>query len=218
MGIFSFRNKNEKEAEEKKYRFGMEGMLREVLDKNSKGQESLDTLSKEIRQIGTDVRKHDMALEDCLDVLEEQREEETQSQKKIAELESGQEKLLQVLDAYQEQVWNMMRYAAEHDPAWVAQIDLIRNAVRGKQISGGISLIEETGVRVDYALHEVIEIIDTAEEERAQVIVLTIFNIRERKYEIGVLTAIGVKKAKVAAYRYVQTDGQEQGTSLERGL
>lgn len=30
-------------------------------------------------------------------------------------------------------------------------------------------------------------------------VVLTIFNIRERKYEIGVLTAIGVKKAKVAA-------------------
>ncbi|KFI60957.1 ABC transporter permease [Bifidobacterium cuniculi] len=28
--------------------------------------------------------------------------------------------------------------------------------------------------------------------------VLTVFNIRERKYEIGVLTAIGVKKAKVA--------------------
>ncbi|MUH59789.1 ABC transporter permease [Bifidobacterium canis] len=30
-------------------------------------------------------------------------------------------------------------------------------------------------------------------------IILTIFNIRERKYEIGVLTAIGVKKVKVAA-------------------
>lgn len=30
-------------------------------------------------------------------------------------------------------------------------------------------------------------------------VVLTTFNIRERKYEIGVLTAIGVKKAKVAA-------------------
>jgi cell division protein FtsX len=30
-------------------------------------------------------------------------------------------------------------------------------------------------------------------------VVLTIFNIRERKYEIGVLTAIGVKKSKVAA-------------------
>ena len=29
--------------------------------------------------------------------------------------------------------------------------------------------------------------------------ILTIFNIRERKYEIGVLTAIGVKKWKVAA-------------------
>ncbi|MDR1409305.1 MAG: ABC transporter permease [Oscillospiraceae bacterium] len=30
-------------------------------------------------------------------------------------------------------------------------------------------------------------------------IVLNIFNIRERKYEVGVLTAIGIKKAKVAA-------------------
>jgi molecular chaperone GrpE (heat shock protein) len=152
-----------------------------------------------------------MALEDCLDALEEQREEEAQSQKRIAELESGQEKLLQVLDAYQEQVWNMMRYAAEHDPAWVAQIDLIRNAVRGKQISGGISLIEETGVRVDYALHEVIEIIDTAEEERAQV-------VAEIYHPGYVYMGVVKKKAKVAAYRYVQTDGQEQGTGLERGI
>ncbi len=211
MGIFSFRYKNGKETEEESYRFRTEQLLQKILDGNARGQELLDALSQQIRQTGTDVRKHDMALEDCLDVLEEQREEETQSQKKIAELESGQEKLLQVLDAYQEQVWNMMRYAAEHDPAWMAQIDLIRNAVRGKQISGGISLIEETGVRVDYALHEVIEIIDTAEEERAQV-------IAEIYHPGYVYMGVVKKKAKVAAYRYVQTDGQEQGTSLERGL
>ncbi len=211
MGIFSFRYKNGKETEEESDRFRTEQLLQKILDGNARGQELLDALSQQIRQTGTDVRKHDMALEDCLDVLEEQREEETQSQKKIAELESGQEKLLQVLDAYQEQVWNMMRYAAEHDPAWMAQIDLIRNAVRGKQISGGISLIEETGVRVDYALHEVIEIIDTAEEERAQV-------IAEIYHPGYVYMGVVKKKAKVAAYRYVQTDGQEQGTSLERGL
>lgn len=30
-------------------------------------------------------------------------------------------------------------------------------------------------------------------------VVLTLFNVRERKYEVGVLTAIGVRKAKVAA-------------------
>ena len=211
MGIFSFRNKNGKETEEESYRFRTEQLLQKILDGNAREQELLDALSQQIRQTGTDVRKHDMALEDCLDVLEEQREEETQSQKRIAELEAGQEKLLQVLDAYQEQVWNMMRYAAEHDPAWVAQIDLVRNAVRGKQISGGISLIEETGVRVDYALHEVIEIIDTAEEERAQV-------VAEIYHPGYVYMGVVKKKAKVAAYRYVQTDGQEQGTSLERGL
>ncbi|PLS28400.1 ABC transporter permease [Bifidobacterium anseris] len=35
-------------------------------------------------------------------------------------------------------------------------------------------------------------------------VVMTIFNIRERKYEIGVLTAIGVRKAKVAAQYAVE--------------
>ena len=199
MGIFSFLNKNEKEAEEKKYRFGMEGMLREVRDKNTKGQELLEALSKELRQIGTDVRKHDMALEDCLDALEEQREEESQSQKRIAELEDGQDKLLEVLDVYQEQMWNMMRYAAENDPAWVPQIELIRNAVKGKLISGGISLIEETGCKVDYALHEVIEVLDTTDEGRLQTVA--------KIYHPGsVYKGTVRKKAKVAAYRYTAAE------------
>jgi ABC-type antimicrobial peptide transport system, permease component len=35
-------------------------------------------------------------------------------------------------------------------------------------------------------------------------VVLNIFNIRERKYEVGVLTAIGIKKAKVAAQFVVE--------------
>lgn len=199
MGIFSFLNKNEKEAEEKKYRFGMEGMLREVQDKNTKGQELLEALSKELRQIGTDVRKHDMALEDCLDALEEQREEESQSQKRIAELETGQDRLLEILDVYQEQVWNMMRYASEHDPAWVPQIELVQNAVKGKQMSGGIVLIEETGCKVDYALHEVIEVLDTTDEGRIQTVA--------KIYHPGsVYKGTVRKKAKVAAYRYTSAE------------
>ena len=202
MGIFSFRNREEKEAEEKKFRFETEERLEKILGERVKEQEFLETLSREIRQIGTDVRKHDMALEDCLDALEEQREEETQSQKRIDELEAGQEKLLQVLDAYQEQMWNMMRYAREHDPAWVSQIELVQNAVKGKQISGGIGLIEETGVKVDYGLHEVIETIDTEKEEQSQI-------VAEIYHPGYAYKGVVKKKAKVAAYRYVQTERQE---------
>ena len=36
-------------------------------------------------------------------------------------------------------------------------------------------------------------------------VVLNIFNVRERKYEIGVLTAIGMKKSKVAAQFLVES-------------
>ena len=36
-------------------------------------------------------------------------------------------------------------------------------------------------------------------------VVLNIFNVRERKYEIGVLTAIGMKKAKVATQFLVES-------------
>lgn len=137
---------------------------------------------------------YDMALEDCLDMLADQQENETQSQKRVRELEDAQEKLLQVVETYQEQMWDMQRYVAENDPAWIPQLELSQSAVKGKMISGGITLIDEIGAEVDYTYHEVVEARDTAEDLKAR----TVAEIFHPGYAYkGVVK----KKAKVAAYR-----------------
>ena len=167
MGKFSLRKKDEKEDQ---FRQRIDEMLGKLLDENMKGRERLEKLSEEILQNRADVRKHDMALEDCLDALADQQENETQSQKRIRELEDAQEKLLQVMEMYQDQMWYMRRYAAENDPAWVPQLELSQGAVKRKMISSGVTLIDETGVEVDYTYHEVIEIRDIAETSKARTV------------------------------------------------
>lgn len=196
MGVFSFYKKEEKEKEEQ-FRQRMDEMLGKLMDENTKGQERLEKLSGEILQNRADIRKHDMALEDCLDALAEQQESETQSQKRIRELEDAQEKLLRVVESYQEQMWDMRRYAAKNDPAWLSQLELSESAVKGKMISGGITLIDETGVEVDYRYHEVIEVRDTAEALKAR-------TVAEIFYPGYAYKGMVKKKAKVAAYRNIE--------------
>lgn len=193
MGIFSLRKKDEKEDQ---FRQRIDEMLGKLLDENMKGRERLEKLSEEILQNRADVRKHDMALEDCLDALADQQENETQSQKRIRELEDAQEKLLQVMEMYQDQMWYMRRYATENDPAWVPQLELSQGAVKRKMISSGVTLIDETGVEVDYTYHEVIEIRDIAETSKAR-------TVAEIFYPGYVYKGVVKKKAKVAAYRNV---------------
>lgn len=193
MGIFSLHKKEDKEE---LFRQRIDEMLGKLLDENEKGQERLEKLSKEILQNRADIRKHDMALEDCLDALADQQENETQSQKRIRELEDAQEKLLHVVETYQEQMWYMRRYAMENDPAWVPQLELSQDAVKRAVISNGITLIDEIGVEVDYTYHEVVEIRDIAETSKAR-------SVAEIFHPGYIYKGVVKKKAKVAAYRNV---------------
>lgn len=195
MGIFSFRAKREKEELEELFRRRIEEQLSKIIEEGQEKNRLLESVSQGVRQNSTDIRKHDMALEDCLDMLEEQREEETQSQKRIKELKEDQEKLLELLAVYQEQVWDMRKYAAGHDQAWASQLELAGHAVKGKEMISGIKVIDETGADVDYSLHEIIEIRDTDEAGRAQ----TIAEIFHPGY---VYKGVVKKKAKAAAYRH----------------
>lgn len=187
MGIFSFRRKNGNETQEERFRRSMDRRLSELLDKKEEELSLLQTISREVRQNSADIRRHDMALEDCLEMLEEQREEEIQGRKRI-------EELLNLLEVYQEQMWSMRRYAAGHDPAWLPQLELSKETVKGKEKICGISWIEEIGVRVDYGMHEVIEVRETADEGMAQIVAEVCQPGYLYKGEVR-------KKAKVIAYR-----------------
>lgn len=190
MGIFSFNKNNEKEAAETVFRQKTEESLAKLAKEVKQGQELLEKLSQDVRQAGSDVRRHDMALEDCLEALEEQQEAE----KQVRKLEAEQEKLLKLLAVYQEQLWGMKRYAEQKDPAWLTQLELVEKAAEGSRLSCGIAWIEETGVQVDYELHEVIEARAVSQEQ---------MDMRVAEvYSPGMICQGSVrKKARVAAYR-----------------
>lgn len=194
MGIFTFRKQNEKEAEEKAFRQKTEDMLGKLAEEIRKGQELTEALSQDVRQVGADVRRHDMALEDCLDALEEQQEEKRGSQKQIRKLAAEQEKLLKLLTVYREQLWGMERYAEKNDPGWLQQLGLVEKAAEGSRLSCGIAWIEEAGVQVDYELHDVIEARAVSDGQ---------LDMRVAEvYSPGVIWQGEVKKkARVAAYR-----------------
>lgn len=194
MGIFSFRSKGEKDAKEELFRRRIDDQILKLLDKKDEERSLLETLSKEIQQNSTDIRKHDMALEDCLEMLTEQQEEKTQDRKRMNELEEEQNKLLKLLEVYQEQMWRMRKYASEHDPIWFSQLELSKEAVKGRENLCGITLIEEAGARLDYALHEVIEVRETADEGKAQ----TVAEVCEPGY---IYRGVVKRKAKIIAYR-----------------
>lgn len=194
MGIFSLHRNNEKEAEEKAFRQKTEEMLTRLEGEMRKEQEILGTLSQDVKQTGADVRRHDMALEDCLDALDEQQEEKRRSQKQIRKLEEDKENLLGLLAVYQEQLWGMKKYAEQKDSAWFRQLGLVEKAAEGGRLSCGIAWIEEAGVKVDYALHDVIDVRAASGPEQDMQVA--------EVYSPGCIYQGNVKKkAKVAAYR-----------------
>lgn len=153
----------------------------------------LTTLSKDVKQNGTDISRHDMALEDCLDMLEEWGKERVYEQKQRQSLEQEREKLLQMLGTYQEQLWNMKTYAEKNDSAWHQQLLLVEKVVQEKMVFSGITAIDRTDCVVNYELHEVIELIDTEDMNRDRTVAVV--------YRPGYLYRGEVrKKAQVAAY------------------
>ena len=194
MGIFSFFKNEEKEAEERAFRQKTEEMLTKLTEEMKKGQELSETLSQDVRQVGSDIRRHDMALEDCLDALEEQQEEQKESRKQIRKLEAEQEKLLKLLSVYREQLWGMKQYAQQNAQEWLSQLELMEKAAEGARLSSGITWIEEAGVQVDYALHEVIEARAVSGEEKDMRVAQVYSPGMIRNGEV-------IKKARVAAYR-----------------
>lgn len=151
---------------------------------------------KEIQGLGTEVRKHNMTLEDTLDELEQQSEEETESRKQLRQIEKERDQLLGLVGAYEEQIWSMRNFVGEQNEMFLNQMKLMERVLQGNRMPCGITLIAEMEGQVDYRLYEVIEAVDTTEAEKDRTIA--------RIYSPGYLYhGKVIRKAKVAAYRVV---------------
>ena len=153
----------------------------------------LDALCKEVKQNGTDISRHDMALEDCLDMLEEWEKERAGEKKQRQNMEKEREKWMQMFRTYQEQLWSMKSYAEKNDDAWYQQILLVENVIQEQMLSCGITAIDKKDCMVNYEFHEVIELKDTEDVCKDKMVAVV--------YSPGYLYQGEVKqKAQVAAY------------------
>lgn len=187
--------KNEKNSIEEMKK-EIQGIGKEVQEAGKEIGKEMQEVGKEVQSIGKEVSKHNMTLEDTLDGLEQQSEEEKESREQLFRLKKEQEQLLLLIGAYEEQIWNMKNFAGEYEEAFGNQLELMQRVLKSYRLPCGISMITEPEGKVDYQLHEVIEVIDTAEDERDQTVA--------RIYSPGYLyKGRVVKKAKVAVYKVV---------------
>lgn len=167
--LFWKKRSTEKEIEETLYKQLMEQF--QILSGELKdGKDAISALCSDVKQNGKDILRHGMALEDCVEMLEEWNNDKEQVRKQKQEAKKEQEKLLGVCSAYQEQLWSMQRYAKEHDDFWYQQLLLMEKVMEESMIVSGITLITKTDCVVNYELHEVIEIRETEEPHKDKVV------------------------------------------------
>lgn len=157
-----------------------------------------DELDKKMGQLHAAVQKHDMAIEDLLDVLEENSSDEKERKERFREYEQNECRLLELFEMYQEQFWNLKRFAEKKDDAWSSQMALMEENLKRSLKLCGIHLIQECGTEADYDLYEIIQTIDT-EDPRQEGKIAEI-------YRCGYLYKGKVKKkAQAAAYKRKET-------------
>ena len=125
---------------------------------------------------------------------EERRSDEAEGKTRFQDDERRENLLLELVQAYQEQFWNLRRFAEARDSDLAEQLGLMETNLRHAMQMCGISIIGECGLEIYYDLHEIVEVLDTP-DSRLHGIVATV-------YSCGCLYRGKVKrKARVAVYR-----------------
>lgn len=175
---------------------GIDGQIKE-------SKEGVQTLERVVSENTASLHKHDMAIEDMLELMQEQGEKEGARERMLQELEQSRDALLDLVACYQDQLFLVLCHVENEDTeasadvskeAWKNQMRLVKRTNAEQLGKCGIREIGCRGERVDYDLHEVIEAVDTSNSEEN----LTVAHV----YAPGLLYRGCVrKKARVAAYR-----------------
>ena len=135
-------------------------------------------------------------VETQLEKVSESLGEGQKIQEKIRSLKDTEEKLLKLFEIYQEQFWAIHHMASELGDEWKKQMELIvRNTENQIRLCGISPVDAEAGKKVDYAVHEVLEVIETQDSQKDQTVAAV--------YRPGYVYRGSVrKKAQIAAFRY----------------
>lgn len=190
-----------KEQETQKWRASLEDTLHNIASRLHSGLEQehqkIEELNQMVKKIGSDIARHDMALEDMLESLDEKSESERFMSGRVMELNETEEKLLLLITDYQEQLFlidSSIKNRNSVTDAWESQFALVREKLFLHMTACGITSVSEPFQTVNYDYHEVIKVVDTENEELNRTVA--------QVYSPGFIYKGKVfKKAKIAAYR-----------------
>lgn len=167
--------------------FKIRKLLRQILSKiealesavtsmESSGTSSFDGLSSSLKDLRTAANRHDMAIEDLLDSwenLQKEQQAETRSlsaslsalhHQDRAEFQSREKVLLDLVMSYHDQLYMLQRAADEaHAEDWSHQFTLADAKLTSLRLPAEFQPICNVNLPVDYSLHEVVDLVPTAD-------------------------------------------------------
>lgn len=170
------------------------------------GQAQLVDIGHNLDRLQKAVSEQGMSIEDLLEEWNGLKAEDDNVKERFCECAQDEQRLLELFEAYQEQLFNLKRFALDRDVSWADQIGMMEEHLEHYRRMCAISVIGECGVEVNYDLHEVIEAVDTDRQDLDR----KIADI----YCCGYLYKGKVRrKAQVAAYRFRSQETDQGGAS-----
>ena len=176
------------------------------MNDHSQAAQPSGDLSERLSKLSSAISKHDMVIEDMLESLEDSQSEQQKviaklqgcikdiEKQELNDLKRSETSLLTLAEGYNDQL-STLRKAAASDPTWSRQFELVDQKLRNPRFTAGITVIEDTEIPVDYAIHEVIDTIETGDPDLDKTVA--------EVYNCGYIHNGTVhRKAQICAYIY----------------
>ena len=208
--------------------FGIRKLLRQILERLGALEDaasasaednarSAEQVARRLAELSGAANRHDMAIEDLLDSWEELQEKQTQEAQSLAsalqeaaareqkEARARETALLTALLSAHDQLFALQRAAAEAGAeTWLRQLRLAEQKLEETRLPAGFQIVEQTGVPVNYAVHEVVRAVPTRDAARDRLIA----DVDARGY---VYLGRVLRKARVSVWRLTEVQENQNG-------
>ena len=190
----------------------LEEKIGRLLEENEKHNEEVKL---KVGELSKAANRHDMAVEDLIESWEELQEQNRDDKEKLSdaleaasarEREQAHERekaLLDIVIRSHDMLYGLQRAAEESNAeAWIRQFSMTDAKISEMRIPAGFQIVKDTGIPVDYAVHDIAEAAPASEKERDR----TVKEIISYGY---IYMGRVLRKAQVIAYKYTANAGDE---------
>lgn len=208
--------------------FGSKKILRQILERlqalenaaslsAEKNAQSSEQVTLRLKELSGAANRHDMAIEDLLESWEELQEKQTQEAQTLAsslhdasareqkEARARETALLNLLLSAHDQLFALQKAAAEAGAeGWLRQFRFAEQKLEETRLPAGFQTVEQVGVPVNYAVHEVVRTAPTQDAARDRLIA----DVDARGY---VYLGRVLRKARVSVWRLAEPQDDQNG-------